>query len=92
MDRYGLTLTTSRKAAASYNKALGRLLRLQDGVEAGLEAAVAADPGFVQAHAALALLGHEWGAVGRGAAPSRPLIRLPPTATSTTARSASSTP
>ncbi len=64
VDRYGLTLTTSRKAAASYNKALGRLLCLQDGVEAGLEAAVAADPGFVQAHAALALLGHEWGAVG----------------------------
>src|SRR4029453_5831202 len=41
--------------------ALGRLLRLQDGVEQGLAEAVAADPGFVQAHAALALLGHEWG-------------------------------
>ncbi len=63
-DPYGLTLTTTRKAAEAYNGALGRLLRLQDGVEAGLEAAVAADPGFAQAHAALALLGHEWGAVG----------------------------
>ncbi len=64
VDAYGLTLTTSRKAAASYNRALARLLRLQDGVEEGLEAAVAADPDFVQAHAALALLGHEWGATG----------------------------
>ena len=64
VDPYGLTLTTSRKAAAAYNRALGRLLCLQDGVESGLEAAVAADPGFAQAHAALALLGHEWGAVG----------------------------
>ncbi len=64
VDPYGLTLTTTRKAAEAYNQALGRLLRLQDGVEAGLEAAVAADPGFAQAHAALALLGHEWGAVG----------------------------
>ena len=63
-DVYGLTLTTSRKAAAAYDDALGRLLRLQDGVEAGLETAVALDPGFAQAHAALALLGHEWGATG----------------------------
>ena len=64
VDPYGLTLTTNRRAATAYNNALGRLLRLQDGVESGLEAAVAADPGFAQAHAALALLGHEWGAVG----------------------------
>ena len=64
VDPYGLTLTTNRKAAAAYNQGLGRLLRLQDGVETDLETAVAADPGFAQAHAALALLGHEWGAVG----------------------------
>jgi uncharacterized NAD(P)/FAD-binding protein YdhS len=64
VDPYGLTLTTSRKAASAYNKAFGRLLCLQDGVEQGLETAVAIDPGFAQAHAALALLGHEWGAVG----------------------------
>lgn len=62
VDPYGLTLSTSQDAAALYNAALGRLLRLQDGVEEGLDAAVAADGGFVQAHAALALLGHEWGA------------------------------
>ena len=30
----------------------------------GLEEATALDPGFAQAHAALALLGHEWGAAG----------------------------
>ena len=63
-DAYGLTLTTSRRAAEAYNEAFGRLLRLQDGVEDGLEAAVALDPGFAQAQAALALLGHEWGATG----------------------------
>ena len=64
VDVYGLTLTTDRKAADAYNQALGRLLRLQDGVEAGLERATALDPGFAHAHAALALLGHEWGATG----------------------------
>ena len=62
VDPYGLTLSTSQDAAERYNAALGRLLRLQDGVEEGLADAVAADEGFVQAHAALALLGHEWGA------------------------------
>ena len=62
VDPYGLTLSTNRRAARRYNAALGRLLRLQDGVEDGLAQAVEADSGFVQAHAALALLGHEWGA------------------------------
>ena len=62
VDPYGLTLSASQDAADRYNAALGRLLRLQDGVEQGLSEAVAADEGFVQAHAALALLGHEWGA------------------------------
>ncbi|MEO6510019.1 MAG: hypothetical protein ABIO16_03440, partial [Nocardioides sp.] len=61
VDPYGLTLSASGSAAERYNDALGRLLRLQDGVEDGLAAAVAEDEGFVQAHAALALLGHEWG-------------------------------
>ena len=64
VDAYGLTLTTAGDAADAYNGALGRLLRLQDGVESGLESAVALDPEFAQAHAALALLGHEWGATG----------------------------
>ena len=68
-DAYGLVLTTGRPAARAYDEALGRLLRLQDGVEDGMRRAVALDPGFAQAHAALALLGHEWGAAGswRGA-------------------------
>jgi uncharacterized NAD(P)/FAD-binding protein YdhS len=61
VDPYGLTLSTSGTAAERYNAALGRLLRLQGGVEDGLAEAVAEDEGFVQAHAALALLGHEWG-------------------------------
>lgn len=61
VDPYGLTLSTSQDAAERYNAAIGRLLRLQDGVEEGLAEAVAADGGFVQAYAALALLGHEWG-------------------------------
>ena len=63
-DSYGLALTTDAPAAHAYDGALGRLLRLQDGAEEGLQRAVELDPGFVQAHAALALLGHEWGAVG----------------------------
>jgi uncharacterized NAD(P)/FAD-binding protein YdhS len=62
VDPYGLTLSTGQAAADRYNAALGRLLRLQGGVEDLLAEAVAADEGFVQAHAALALLGHEWGA------------------------------
>ena len=37
-DAYGLTLTTGQAAAEAYNEALGRLLRLQDGVEDGLAA------------------------------------------------------
>lgn len=65
VDPYGLTLSAGPEAADLYNAAIGRLLRLQDGVEAGLEAAVAADGGFVQAYAALALLGHEWGTTTR---------------------------
>ncbi len=64
VDAYGLTLTTSRRPAEAYDAALGRLLRLQDGVEDGLEAAIGLDPDFVQAHAALALLRYEWGATG----------------------------
>jgi uncharacterized NAD(P)/FAD-binding protein YdhS len=60
-DVYGLRLTTTARAAASYNEALGRLLRLQGGAEELVAAAVAEDPDFALGHAALALLGHEWG-------------------------------
>ena len=51
----GARPTTRRSAGCSASRTASRT---------GLEAAVAADPGFAQAHAALALLGHEWGAVG----------------------------
>ncbi len=60
-DSYGLALSTTPEAAELYDGALGRLLRLQEGTEVGLEEAVAADPNFAIGHAALALLGHEWG-------------------------------
>ena len=62
VDAYGLTLSTTDEAADRYNAGLGRLLRLQEGAEVELRAAVSLDPDFAQAHAALALLGHEWGA------------------------------
>ena len=45
VDPYGLTLSTDQSAADRYNAALGRLLRLQGGVEDGLAEAVAADEG-----------------------------------------------
>ncbi len=67
-DAYGNVLPTSAEAAAEYNRALSRLLRIQDGVEAALERAISIDPQFVQAHAALALLGNEWCLEGEGKA------------------------
>ncbi|ADB31206.1 HI0933 family protein [Kribbella flavida DSM 17836] len=60
-DVYGLRLTTTGRAAAAYNEALGRLLRLQGGAEELVATAVTEDPDFAVGHAALALLGHEWG-------------------------------
>ncbi|WP_112239218.1 FAD/NAD(P)-binding protein [Kribbella monticola] len=62
LDVYGQGLTTTADAAAIYNEALGRLLRLQGGAEELVVAAVAEDPDFAVGRAALALLGHEWGA------------------------------
>jgi uncharacterized NAD(P)/FAD-binding protein YdhS len=61
-DRYGLRLSTDPVAAGAYDRALDRLLRVECGVAEALAEAVAADPGFAVGHAALALLGHEWGA------------------------------
>ncbi|MFJ5104785.1 FAD/NAD(P)-binding protein [Streptomyces sp. NPDC088554] len=57
-DRYGLPLTTNAKAAAAYNEALDRILRVQSGAAPFLREALAADPRFAVGHAALALLGH----------------------------------
>jgi len=60
-DRYGLALTTAHEAAAAYDIALGKLLTVQSGAEHALRRAVGIDPGFALGHAALALLGHEFG-------------------------------
>jgi uncharacterized NAD(P)/FAD-binding protein YdhS/Tfp pilus assembly protein PilF len=61
-DAYGLPLSTTPEAAAEWGAALDAVRRLQGGAEAYLERAVQADPGFAMAHAALALVGYEWGA------------------------------
>jgi uncharacterized NAD(P)/FAD-binding protein YdhS len=61
-DPYGLPLTASQAAADRYVAGLGRILRVRSGAETLLAEAVAADPGFALGHAALALLGAEWGA------------------------------
>jgi uncharacterized NAD(P)/FAD-binding protein YdhS len=61
-DPLGLPLSTTAEAAAAYNAGLERLMRLQSGADEKLLEAVALDPGFAVAHAALAMLGHEGGA------------------------------
>ncbi len=61
-DVYGLPLSATPEAAALYNSALGRILRVQSGAETLLAEAVAADPRFALGHATLALIGSEWGA------------------------------
>jgi uncharacterized NAD(P)/FAD-binding protein YdhS len=61
-DPLGLPLSTTAEAATAYNAALEHLMRLQSGADDKLLEAVALDPGFAVAHAALAMLGHEGGA------------------------------
>jgi uncharacterized NAD(P)/FAD-binding protein YdhS len=61
-DRYGLALSTTPDAANAWCRALHSICTLQRGAEASLREAVEADPGFAMGHAALALVGHEWGA------------------------------
>lgn len=60
-DPYGLPISASPAAAARYVEGLGRILRVQSGAEELLAAAVHDDPGFALGHAALAVLGVEWG-------------------------------
>jgi uncharacterized NAD(P)/FAD-binding protein YdhS len=60
-DPLGLPLSTTAEAAAAYNAGLERLMRLQSGADEKLQEAVALDPDFAVAHAALAMLGHEGG-------------------------------
>ena len=54
-DRYGLPLSAQgRDAAEHYMEGIDCALALTTGAPAGLEAAIAADPGFAMAHIALA--------------------------------------
>lgn len=61
-DLYGLPLSTSQAAATAYNSGVSALLRVQEGGLIGVSEAIAHDPTFAVGHAALALLGHEYGA------------------------------
>jgi uncharacterized NAD(P)/FAD-binding protein YdhS len=67
-DLMGLPLSTSAAAADAYNTGFGRVLRVQSGADDAFREAVALDPDFALAHAALALLGHEGGAAADVAA------------------------
>jgi uncharacterized NAD(P)/FAD-binding protein YdhS len=62
VDPYGLGLSTTPEAATAWCRALHAVCTLQGGAETALREAVVADPGFSMGHAALALVGHEWGA------------------------------
>jgi uncharacterized NAD(P)/FAD-binding protein YdhS len=61
-DRYGLPLSTTSEAADAWSRALHAICTLESGAHHALREAVLADPGFAMGHAALGLLGHEWGA------------------------------
>jgi uncharacterized NAD(P)/FAD-binding protein YdhS len=60
-DPYGLALSTTPAAADAWCRALHSICSLQRDAAESLTEAVEADPGFAIAHAALALVGHEWG-------------------------------
>jgi uncharacterized NAD(P)/FAD-binding protein YdhS len=62
-DPLGLPLSTTAEAAAVYNQGLERVMLLQDGGADLIRQAAGLDPDFALAHAALAMLGHEAGAV-----------------------------
>ncbi|MFJ4630103.1 FAD/NAD(P)-binding protein [Streptomyces sp. NPDC088847] len=63
VDGLGLPLSTHAEAATAYRNGLDRVLKVRAGAEDAFARAVALDPGFALGHAALALLGHECGAV-----------------------------
>lgn len=60
VDLYGLELSTTPGAAEAFNEALGRLLKVQSGVEDCLATALERDPDFALAHLTMALLAHEY--------------------------------
>lgn len=61
-DSYGLRLTTGELPAAAYNAGISATLKLHPGSLQQISKAVALDRTFAVGHAALALLGHEFGA------------------------------
>jgi len=60
-DRYGLRLSTTHEAAEAFRLGMDRVLLLREGAMEQFARSVALDPGFALGHAALALLGTEWG-------------------------------
>ncbi|WP_433221142.1 FAD/NAD(P)-binding protein [Dactylosporangium sp. CS-047395] len=58
-DRYGLPVLTSARAAEHFDDAVRRVLRVQQGADAALDAATAEDPSFALAHTVRALLAVE---------------------------------
>ncbi len=61
-DRYGMALTTSSSTAGDhYIAGVDLLLSMQPGADLEFAAALAADPAFVMAHAALARYHQTWG-------------------------------
>lgn len=62
-DRYGLEMSATPDAVDSYNEAVGRLLRVQSGVDEYLAEALCRDPDFALAHLTMAVLAHEYDAV-----------------------------
>ena len=60
-DRYGLRLSTTSEAAEAFRLGMDRVLLLREGAVEQFARSVALDPGFALGHAALALLGTEWG-------------------------------
>lgn len=60
-DCMGEALTTTRAAAAAFDRGLHAVMRVQSGAAAAFAQAVDLDPGFAMGHAALAMLGHETG-------------------------------
>ncbi|HEX6082604.1 MAG TPA: tetratricopeptide repeat protein [Methylomirabilota bacterium] len=69
-DRYGLSITTTPKAAAAYVDAVDRLLAAREGALEGFDRALTFDPDFALAHVgrSRALLTAGRGAEGRAAA------------------------
>jgi uncharacterized NAD(P)/FAD-binding protein YdhS len=61
-DPYGLALSTTPDAADAWCRALHSICSLQRDAAESLTDAIEADPGFALGHAALALVGYEWGA------------------------------